>query len=81
MRPTAAGRRQPRAGSVFWLFPPMMIFLGSTTFPTDLDIFMPLSSSTNPCVKTFLYGAMPSEATDVRRELWNHPLCWSLPSR
>jgi hypothetical protein len=54
---------------------------GSTTLPMLLLILMPFSSSTNPCVSTFLYGATPSDATEVRRLLWNQPRCWSLPSR
>ena len=29
---------------------------------------------------TVSYGAFPKRATDVRREDWNHPRCWSCPS-
>ncbi len=54
---------------------------GSMPFPRDLDIFLPSPSTTKPCVNTFLYGAFPFVATDVKREDWNHPLCWSEPSR
>ena len=51
------------------------------TFPTDFDIFLPLASTTKPWVSTWRYGALCLVATDVSRELWNHPRCWSLPSR
>ena len=50
---------------------------GAIPFPKDLDIFLPWSSTINPCVKTCLYGATPLTATDVSIEDWNHPLYWS----
>ena len=49
--------------------------LGSTTFPSDLLIFLPFSSKANPCVKTFLYGALLLTATEVNNDDWNQPLC------
>ena len=71
----------PYAGSVFRFLPPSITNLGSTTFPRLLDILCPFSSNTKPCVRMVLYGAAPFAATDVSRDDWNHPLCWSEPSR
>ena len=54
---------------------------GLTTLPRDVDIFFPSPSTMNPWVRTCSYGGFPYMPTDVRREDWNHHLCWSLPSR
>jgi len=37
-----------KIGSVFLLLPPLIIIFGSTTFPKDLLIFLPFSSSAKP---------------------------------
>lgn len=50
------------------LFPPPITVAGSTTFPKDLLIFKPLSSSTNPCVITPEYGAFPEKWSNVSTE-------------
>src|SRR5512134_1802253 len=54
---------------------------GAMTFPFDLLIASPLPSTTNPWVRTPRYGAaclVPTAASSVE---WNHPRCWSDPSR
>src|SRR5437868_403099 len=35
----------------------------------------------NPCVRTVLKGGAPFPASERSSEDWNHPRCWSLPSR
>ena len=62
-------------------FPPWITMRGYTAFPKNLLISKPSSSSTNPCVITLEYRALPLVATLVSKELWNHPWCWSVPSR
>mmetsp|Transcript_44323 Transcript_44323/g.79501 ORF Transcript_44323/g.79501 Transcript_44323/m.79501 type:complete len:272 (+) Transcript_44323:740-1555(+) len=55
---------------------------GSTTFPTDLDIFLPSLSFTNPCAKTVFGRGSPA---DMRMHgqitVWNHnisfPMMWT----
>src|ERR1700675_1169230 len=56
-------------------------FTAEIVLPTDLDIFSPLSSTTNPCVSTVSNGARPVLPTEVRIDDWNQPRCWSEPSR
>src|SRR3954454_21796041 len=52
-----------------------------TALPPDLAIFLPCSSTTNPCVSTVSNGARPVVPTAVRMDDWNQPRCWSDPSR
>ena len=49
--------------------------------PKDLLIFLPEPSTTKPCVRTASYGGTERVPMEARSEEWNHPLCWSLPSR
>ncbi len=53
---------------------------GSTPLPSDFEKARPCSSSVQPEVATILYGACPRTATEVSREEWNQPRCWSPPS-
>ena len=62
----------PKLSQTFW---------GDTTLPRDLDCFLPFSSTTKPWVRTALYGALPFIAMLVSNDDWNHPLCWSEPSK
>ena len=62
----------PKLSQTFW---------GETTLPKDLDCFLPFSSTTKPWVRTALYGGRPFIAILVSKDDWNHPLCWSEPSR
>src|SRR5438128_4957704 len=34
-----------------------------------------------PWVSTVLYGGAPLPASEINKEDWNQPRCWSLPSR
>src|SRR3990172_8198485 len=43
------------------------------TLPRDLLIFLPLASTTKPCVRTALYGAVPLVPMLDKREDWNQP--------
>src|SRR5699024_12570390 len=43
-----------------------IIFVGSTTLPSDLDIFLPSPSITKPCESNSLYGDTPPVATLVK---------------
>src|SRR5262245_26063254 len=63
--------------------PPYTLSRSSTSsvLPTDLDILRPSLSTMNPCVRSVLYGARPDTPTLVVSEDWNHPRCWSEPSR
>src|SRR5699024_8106994 len=58
-----------------------IIFVGSTTLPSDLDIFLPSPSITKPCESNSLYGDTPPVATLVISEELNQPLYWSEPSK
>ena len=65
---------------------PWMIVIGLMILPRDLLIFLPFSSRTMPCVMSDAYGLTASSpgARDpiaVNSWLWNHPRCWSEPSR
>ncbi len=44
------------------------------TFPIDLDIFLPLPSTTKPCERTVLKGALPLVPQDSSKEEWKNPL-------
>ncbi len=63
--------------------PPMRSAMstGSTPLPSDFDMARPCSSRVHPAVAQCEYGARPRSATDVSREEWNQPRCWSPPSR
>jgi len=54
---------------------------GSTTLPLDLDILLPLPSSTKPCETNALKGDLLRQATEFIKELLNQPRYWSLPSK
>src|SRR5688572_13017449 len=58
-----------------------MIFSGSITLPTDLDMARPSPSSVQPFVAVSRYGACPLSPTPTNSELWNQPRYWSPPSR
>ena len=58
-----------------------MILSGSTTLPSDFDIFRPWPSSAKPCVRTASYGARPRVPQLSSKLDWNQPRCWSDPSR
>src|SRR5947199_10735901 len=49
--------------------------------PRLLDSFSPASLTMKPCVSTVLNGGAPLPASEINREDWNQPRCWSLPSR
>ena len=56
--------------------------MGLPLLASDLEVFFPVSlSTTKPWVITALYGALPRQATESIRELWNQPRCWSVASR
>jgi len=54
---------------------------GAMKLPIDLLIFRPSPSTKNPWVRTSRYGARPLVPTEAKRDEWNQPRCWSLPSR
>src|ERR1700730_10865641 len=54
---------------------------GSTPLPSDFDILRPSPSTVKPCVSSALYGGGPSSMEAVSNDEWNHPRCWSEPSR
>src|ERR1700754_4935592 len=54
---------------------------GTTTLPSDFDIFRPPSASTKPCVSTTSNGARPRVPQLSNSDDWNQPRCWSEPSR
>src|SRR5665648_622525 len=58
-----------------------MMSSGDTTLPSDLDILRPSPSTMKPCVSTALNGGASYAPTLVSSEDWNHPRCWSEPSR
>ena len=53
--------------------------IGSTTLPSDFDIFRPCASSAMPWVSTALYGATPRVPQLSSSDDWNQPRCWSEP--
>ena len=67
-RSTREKRRKGRIGGRGESIPPIYSY-SLQHLPNDLDILYPLSSKTNPCVRTVLYGAIPIDATEVSREL------------
>ncbi|MCY1360461.1 hypothetical protein D9M69_470880 [compost metagenome] len=59
----------------------LLISCGSMPFLSDLLILMPLASTVKPCVSRPLYGARSSSMQAISSDEWNHPRCWSWPSR
>src|SRR4030042_2417524 len=58
-----------------------MISWGGMRLPNDLAIFLPRPSTTKPWVSTLLKGGFPSTHIAGIKEDWNHPRCWSEPSK